>query len=98
MLAIAEQKLLPLDVESALGLTRQIVTAMAELHEMRPDACHGTLAAERVVVTSSGRIVIVEHVLGAALAQLRHSPERYWKELRITLPIAVNFAGARSAG
>ena len=90
MLAVAEQKLLPLDVESALGLIHQLVTAMAELHDHAPDACHGTLAAERVIVTSNGRIVIVEHVLGAALAQLQHSPERYWKELRIALPIAVN--------
>jgi len=89
MLSIAEQNLLPLDVESALCLTHQILIAMAELHEDAPDACHGSLATERVVVTSTGGIVVVEHVLGAALAQLRHSPERYWKELRITLPIAV---------
>jgi hypothetical protein len=89
MLAVAEQNLLPLDVESALCLTHQILTAMSELHEDAPDACHGSLAPERVVVTATGGIVIVEHVLGAALAQLRHPPERYWKELRITLPIAV---------
>ena len=89
MLAVAEQNLLPLDVESALCLIQQLVTAMAELHDDAPDACHGTLAAERVVVTSTARVVIVEHVLGAALAQLRHSPERYWKELRIALPLAV---------
>ncbi len=90
LLAIAEQNLLPLDVESALCLLRQILTAMSELHDDAPDACHGTLAAERVVVTATGRVVVVEHVLGAALGQLRHSPERYWKELRIALPIAVN--------
>jgi hypothetical protein len=89
MLAIAEQNLLPLDVESALCVLRQLLTAMSELHDDAPDACHGTLSADRVVVTSTGRVVVVEHVLGAALAQLRHSPERYWKELRIALPIAV---------
>jgi hypothetical protein len=90
MLTISEQNLLPLDVESALWLLHQLLIAMSELHDDAPDACHGTLAAERVVVTSTGRIVVVEHVLGAALAQLRHSPERYWKDLRIALPIAVN--------
>jgi hypothetical protein len=63
---------------------------MAELHGDAPDACHGTLAAERIVVTPDGNLVIVEHVLGAALGQLRHSPERYWKELRIALPMAVS--------
>ena len=33
--------------------------------------------------------MIVEQVFGAALGQLRYSPERYWKELRIALPMAV---------
>jgi PEGA domain len=89
MLAVAEQNLLPLDIDSALYLVQQLLGAMAELHGDAPDACHGTLAAERVVVTPDGNLVIVEHVLGAALGQLRHSPERYWKELRIALPMAV---------
>ena len=89
MLAVAEQNLLPLDIDSALYLVQQLLGAMSELHGDAPDACHGTLAAERVVVTPDGNLVIVEHVLGAALGQLRHSPERYWKELRIALPIAV---------
>jgi hypothetical protein len=89
MLAVAEQNLLPLDIESALYLVQQLLNAMAELHGDAPDACHGTLAAERIVVTPDGNLVIVEHVLGAALGQLRHSPERYWKELRIALPMAV---------
>ncbi len=89
MLAVAEQNLLPLDIDSALYLVQQLLGAMSELHADAPDACHGTLAAERVVVTPDGNLVIVEHVLGAALGQLRHSPERYWKELRIALPMAV---------
>jgi len=89
MLAVAEQNLLPLDIDSALYFVQQILGAMAELHGDAPDACHGTLAAERIVVTPDGNLVIVEHVLGAALGQLRHSPERYWKELRIALPMAV---------
>ena len=89
MLAVAEQNLLPLDIDSALYLVQQLLGAMAELHGDAPDACHGTLAAERVVVTPDGNLVIVEQVLGAALGQLRHSPDRYWKELRIALPMAV---------
>src|SRR5262245_37978681 len=89
MLAVAEQNLLPLDIDSALYFVQQLLGAMSELHKDAPDACHGTLAAERVVVTPDGTLVLVEHVLGAALGQLRYSPERYWKELRIALPIAV---------
>ena len=89
MLSVAEQNLIPLDLDSALYFIQQLLGAMAELHGDAPDACHGTLAAERVVVTPDGNLVVVEHVLGAALGQLRHSPERYWKELRIALPTAV---------
>jgi PEGA domain len=89
MLSVAEQNLIPLDLDSALYFIQQLLGAMAELHGDAPDACHGTLAAERVVVTPDGNLVVVEHVLGAALGQLRYSPERYWKELRIALPTAV---------
>ena len=89
MLSVAEQNLIPLDLDSALYFIQQLLGAMAELHGDAPDACHGTLAAERVVVTPEGNLVVVEHVLGAALGQLRYSPERYWKELRIALPTAV---------
>ena len=44
VLAIAEQNLLPLDVDSALCLIRKLVSALALLHEAAPDACHGALA------------------------------------------------------
>jgi hypothetical protein len=89
MLSVAEQNLLPLDIDSALYFIQQLLGAMSELHGDAPDVCHGTLAAERVVVTPDGNLVVVEHVLGAVLGQLRYSPERYWKELRIAMPTAV---------
>ena len=85
MLAIAEQNLLPLDVESALCLIRKLVSAVAVLHEGAPDASHGALAPERVVIAPDARLVIVEHVLGAALEQLHYSSDKYWEELRIPL-------------
>lgn len=88
MLAVAEQNLLPLDIDSALCMIRQLVSAVAMLHEAAPDACHGALAPERIIVTPVARLVIMEHVLGAALEQLHFTPERYWKDLRIALPPA----------
>jgi len=86
MLTTAEQHLLPLDVSSALCLVRQLLSALATLHEATPDTWHGALASERIVVTPDGRVVIMEHVFGAALQQLEWSPERYWRELRLALP------------
>ncbi|MGH9348326.1 MAG: PEGA domain-containing protein [Vicinamibacterales bacterium] len=86
MLTVAEQQLLPVEIDAALCLVRQLVQAVALLHEQVPDVCHGALAPERIVITSNARLVIVEHVLGAALGQLLYPRERYWKDLRIATP------------
>src|SRR5476649_1789164 len=74
------------DIDAALCLLRQLVPAVAMLHENMPDIAHGAIAAERLIVTPSARLIVVEHVLGSALEQLRFSQERYWRELRIALP------------
>src|SRR4026207_1357092 len=50
LLTVAEQDPLPPAIASALYLVQQLLSAMSELHNDAPDACHGTLAAERVVV------------------------------------------------
>ena len=86
ILAVAERKKLTLDIDAALSLIRQLVPAIADLHESARDAAHGAIASERIVVTADGRLFVTEYVLGAALEQLRFSHERYWKELRIALP------------
>ena len=75
-----------LDINTALYVTRQVVAAIAALHERGRDLSHGAIALERLVVTPQGRVIVVEHGLGAALQQLRYSPERYWNELRLALP------------
>jgi serine/threonine protein kinase len=86
VLAFAEHSNTPLDIDAALCLLRQIVTAVAALHQQKSDVAHGAIAAERIVVTPNARIVMVEHVLGAALGELQFSRERYWKELRVAVP------------
>ena len=86
VLAFAEGSDVPLDIDAALCLLRQIVPAAAMLHEHAPDVAHGAIAPERIVVTPNARIVMVEHVLGAALSELQFSRERYWKELRVAVP------------
>jgi hypothetical protein len=86
ILAFAERENIPLDIDAALCLLRQLVPAVAMLHENAPDVSHGAIAAERIVVTPAAHIVLVEHVLGSALEQLRLPVDRYWKELRVALP------------
>jgi serine/threonine protein kinase len=86
ILALAEREKIPLDINAALCLIRQLVPAVALMHEHAREIAHGAIGPERLVVTPHAHLVIVEYVMGAALEQLRFSHARYWKELRIALP------------
>lgn len=86
LLVTAAKHGLALDIDAALCLIRQLVTAMATFHEQAPDVSHGILGPERILVTPQARVVIVEHVLGAAVEQLQFSEDRYWRELRVPCP------------
>ena len=86
ILAFAEKSQVTLDIDAALCLLRQLVPAVAMLHENTPEIAHGAIAAERIIVTPGARIIVVEHVLGSAIAELKFSSEQYWKELRIAVP------------
>jgi hypothetical protein len=86
LLDTAHEQRLPVDLDVALCLIRQLVPAVAILHETARDTSHGALGPERLIVTPNGRLVIVEYVLGSALEQLLFTRERYWSELRVALP------------
>jgi serine/threonine protein kinase len=86
LLSVAEKEGLPLDIDAGLCLIRQLVQAVALLHETVPDVSHGAIGPERMIVTPDARLVIVEHVFGAALSELMYFAPRYWKDLRIPLP------------
>jgi hypothetical protein len=86
ILRFAEAADLTLDIDAALCLLRQLVPAVAMLHENMPDAAHGAIGAERLIITPGARVIVVEHVLGSALEQLRFTQDRYWRELRVAVP------------
>ena len=71
LLNATESQRLTLDINAALCLVRQLVPAVALLHEHAPEVAHGAIGPERVIVGPNGGLGIVEHVLGAALEQLR---------------------------
>jgi hypothetical protein len=77
---------LTLELNASLYLVRQLTSAIAVLHK-HARVAHGAIATERLFVTPRGRLFVVEYVLGAALEQLKYSRERYWKELRVALPM-----------
>src|SRR5262245_60641623 len=86
VLDTAHEQRLPVTLDVALCLIRQLVPAVAILHETAREASHGALGPERLIVTPNGRLVIMEYVLGSALEQLLFTRERYWTELRVALP------------
>lgn len=86
LLRIAQAHHLALDTNAALYLLQQLLPAVALLHDNARDAAHGLIAPERIVVTPQGRVVIVEHVLGAAIEQLQYGRDRLWQEFRIAMP------------
>lgn len=90
VLDLASHQQHPIDMRTALWLTGQLVSAVAALHEQGADVFHGAVAAERVMVTSDARLILVEHVLGPAMSQLRLSRSDYWTKYRIALPLAVD--------
>ena len=50
------------------------------------DEDEGLIAPERLLVAPNGRLVIVEHVLGAAIEQLQYGRDRLWQEFRVAMP------------
>lgn len=89
LLAEAQKRAIPIEFNAVRALIRQLVTAAAALHQAAPDVGNGAIALERIVLTATGRLTIVEYVLGAALEQLGYTRARYWRELAVALPGAI---------
>jgi hypothetical protein len=86
ILRVAQETRIQLDINAALCLIRQLVPAVALLHENARDVAHGLIAPERLIVTPHARLVIVEHVIAGAIEQLQFPRERLWQEFRIAMP------------
>ena len=86
ILATAKAHGQPLELNAALCLIRQLVPAIAMLHEKLPGIAHGAISAERMVITPQARVVVVDHVLGSALEQLHYPQAKYWTHLGVPLP------------
>ena len=71
----------------ALGfdLIRQLTPILADLQGQGEDIAHGILTPERIIVTPKGRLVMVEHVLGAALQAVELPAHRLRTELGLAV-------------
>ena len=86
LLAAAEKHHLPLDINTALCVIRQLVPAMVALHAHDHEIAHGALAPERIVITPRAELILVDYAVGGALEHLKFTHQRYWKDLRVALP------------
>ena len=76
---------LRIDIDTALLIVRELLPAIAVLHDSR-NVTHGAISPERLVLTPQGRLVIVDHGLGLALGKLGYSRKRFWQQLRVPVP------------
>ncbi len=92
LLACAERRSVPVDLPAATCIIRQLVHATAAWRDQMPDAVHGAVSPDRLMITPEGRVIVVEQVLGSAIEHLRYSRQRYWEELGVALPVTFNVA------
>ena len=62
------------------GMVTQVVKSLTLLQSKGRDITHSAITPDRVVVTTNGRVCIVEHVLGSALRRLNLSASQLWSE------------------
>jgi hypothetical protein len=77
-----------LDTTGAIGLTSQLIDALAALHRGVADGWHGALAPERILIAGDGRLLVMEHVLGAPVRTLSLTSRECWRQLRVVAPAA----------
>jgi hypothetical protein len=70
----------------ATWLIRDVIGALVSLQAQGRGVAHGALTADRVLVTSEGRLVVVEHVLGSAVDRLDLSANDLWSRFGIAVP------------
>jgi hypothetical protein len=73
------------DPGTALWLVRQLMPAIAALHEMGAEIAHGALSPERIIVTPTGDLVVTEYVFAHALERLGATPAELWRELGVAV-------------
>ncbi len=85
MMVLARRRRIQANLPAILSLARQLMTGLALLHDYAPDAFHGAVGSERLVVGPDGRVVITEYVLGDAVEQAvrEWGAARLWRDLRV---------------
>lgn len=67
-------------------IVREITPALADLQSSATAVSHGALNADRIVLTSDGRLCIVEHAMGSAIRRLNVTPAVFWRQFGLLAP------------
>jgi hypothetical protein len=78
----------PRSAEFAVHLLRQLMPALAALHEHSERVVHGAVTLERIVLTSEGKLTIREHMAGSAIEALELSAAQLWSQFGILTPLS----------
>ena len=70
----------------AVTLIRDLMPPLAALQAHADGVSHGTLNSDRILVTPDGRLIVVDHLLGAAVDVLDLPTARQWSELGVLQP------------
>jgi hypothetical protein len=78
----------PRSAEFAVHLLRQLMPALAALHQHSDGIAHGAVTLDRVVLTSDGRLTIREHMVGSGIEALELSAAQLWSNFGILTPLS----------
>jgi hypothetical protein len=84
--ALAEALKKPRSADFALRMIRQLVPALAALQRIAPGLAHGAITVDRIILSADGRLIIREHMVGAALDALEWPAARLWSEFGLLVP------------
>ena len=77
-------------LDAGIGLLLELLPAIARIHDA--GLVLGTLAPGRIVITSTGQVVLLDAIYGEPLERLQLTRKRLWSEFRLAFPPTAGLA------
>ncbi len=74
-------------IDAALGFLLEILPALAALNAAT-GLTHGAIGPGRIVVTTTGQVILLDWMYAQALERLRLNRDRLWRELGLATPVS----------
>jgi hypothetical protein len=83
VLDVMEREDLSFDISAVLSLVRQLIPTVSLFARHQRELAVGTIGPEHLILMPTGRLVLCEYVLGAAIETLGLSREELWRTYRV---------------